>query len=794
MMKELIDMNVELPSERDADLELWDYWCARSGNRNKHSRMMINRFMALVDKARIHQPWWTWDLFEREMLGLEMQLLNKKKFVKKVIVKAKDKEPAGEAGGPTTPSSGLVIEDKTLRSFADEAICLSIALLSDYNNKRLVEIFLSSTVHVLQWRSEMSRATKSTQDTLEFLTAQAAGGFMSSIRRGVLQLNSLQFLQRAHFEIPTATTKPAEINEADVQRDEEFADIAWSLEQALGAERLVRLLHLYGWPHRWVSARRGGHWESNCFRDFQDDWRIYENLCGIDDPFAQQKRLRERHLFNLTTNQQYKAACDELGYGSPAHPDFKRQMLDERFAALVTTTICEEQVGCAKNAFEVKTSNRFRKPEVSMHKCLRSQFCGRYGLDMVSPDVAAPNRTVRLDDAAFRPKADDWSLPFDTLQGHKSEAPYFSPAATNINVPVADLVMLRHADTMGDLGLVQNAGLGALFSFKHKFVFEYAEPCKWTDSGVVLKWLLPWKHLPNSAVLCIEYDMVTLPDTKPPVIMFNPRVGEVPCFASIFNFGQARRACKVVVHSWLYQRKYLAKAMGNATPAIRLFKNGPFESVPKLACRDGWWLLTKDTILEAASAEGVEVPPASTTMQAIATTGMSLLKCGAQEAMGCAQMRLANLKDSNRWCKELLQVDEAMELLDRDEYQMMTDRQKVAIEAAEEVNAYGKEFAAARKALGDIKIDKYPDNFPLEIPQATVKMYIPPTSSVWRGNVRSEWWGHMPPYRRVHKACKDFDSERDTIKELLKVLWVQFNEKYGRDKFTCPVKGIFADG
>ena len=52
----------------------------------------------------------------------------------------------------------------------------------------------------------------------------------------------------------------------------------------------------------------------------------------------------------------------------------------------------------------------------------------------------------------------------------------------------------------------------------------------------------------------------------------------------------------------------------------------------------------------------------------------------------------------------------------------------------------------------------------------------------------------MPPYRRVHKACKDFDSERDTIKELLKVLWVQFNEKYGRDKFTCPVKGIFADG
>ena len=48
----------------------------------------------------------------------------------------------------------------------------------------------------------------------------------------------------------------------------------------------------------------------------------------------------------------------------------------------------------------------------------------------------------------------------------------------------------------------------------------------------------------------------------------------------------------------------------------------------------------------------------------------------------------------------MLQVDEAMELLDGGEYQAMTERQKVAIEAAEEVSAYGKEFAVARKALG----------------------------------------------------------------------------------------------
>ena len=96
-------------------------------------------------------------------------------------------------------------------------------------------------------------------------------------------------------------------------------------------------------------------------------------------------------------------------------------------------------------------------------------------------------------------------------------------------------------------------------------------------------------------------------------------------------------------------------------------------------------------------------------------------------------------------------------------------RARRGVEAAEEVSAYGKEFAAARKALGDTKIGKYPGQLPLEIPQVSVKRYIPPESSVWRGNVRSEWWGHMPPYRRVCKKCKKMLTQQEpTLIEKLK--------------------------
>ena len=59
-------------------------------------------------------------------------------------------------------------------------------------------------------------------------------------------------------------------------------------------------------------------------------------------------------------------------------------------------------------------------------------------------------------------------------------------------------------------------------------------------------------------------------------------------------------------------------------------------------------------------------------------------------------------------------VDEAMELLDRDEFQQMNERQREGMEVLEERPAFASEYQKARAKLGAPKLPKgYPAKIPL---------------------------------------------------------------------------------
>ena len=493
LKKELDDMGMELPGEDPTDVEVWNVWKQRQTLHKKGHRVFQNRFLAMIDKPKKETPWWTWDLFEREMLGLELGLLNKKKFSHMMALKAKDFDSGGESGGPLG-GKHLSIEDKTLRAFADEAICISVALLADPSNKRMVDMFLCSTVHVQGWRSNMARETRSAVGTRQWLTAQVGGEFMASIRRGVTQLTTKAYLEAASFTIPAAGSQPCDIEECDVQLEDEFADLAWRFEQGINSERLVRMLHLFAWPRRWVGTLHSNELAAKNFNDFQEDIRIYVGLGAFVNPKKQLSVIKRRHLFTHVSNLQFRYACADLGFGPIPSATFV-DFVCRRFSGMITTTICEEQVGYAKNHGEAKTSNRYRKPEVSMHKVLKSSFTKRYSFDMPDGDKPAPKRTVKLPDEAFRSKKSSWSLAFDEIQSGSQTPDFVSPSATNISAPCADLTMLRHADYLGDLNLVEKAGMGALFSCQHMFVMEYEVPSPGGPPELV--WVLPWKHLQN---------------------------------------------------------------------------------------------------------------------------------------------------------------------------------------------------------------------------------------------------------------------------------------------------------
>ena len=79
MLVELREAGIQLPGEKDSDEELWDFWLERQKFRNKRDRVMMNRFMACIHRAEKELPFWTIDSFEREYLGLELDMLSGKK-------------------------------------------------------------------------------------------------------------------------------------------------------------------------------------------------------------------------------------------------------------------------------------------------------------------------------------------------------------------------------------------------------------------------------------------------------------------------------------------------------------------------------------------------------------------------------------------------------------------------------------------------------------------------------------------------------------------------------------------
>ena len=396
----------------------------------------------------------------------------------------------------------------------------------------------------------MVRNTKSASDTRTFVAEQAAGGFMDSVRFGFNQLSSASFLERARFLVPNGPVE--DIDDGEIAMDEDCAAFLWIFANSLGSARLSRTLYLSSWPHRWACLLVGGRCDKEVMADWKCDWEVYDNLVAEDHKSPAQQALLDRHVFNLTTNKQWKFGTDEVGCdGARAHADLVT-LASDQFCGVVTTTICEEEVGYSKNSNQPKSCSRFRRPEVTYNEILNSDLTSRYKFDFIEPDSAPTSRQEKLDDDAFRLPQSKWSLPFQEIQGYGEKAGFYSPSAPNATTSCADVDLLRHVAALGDLSLVKTAKCGAICNHKHMMAINYVSP------GGEKQWIYPWRHFSDSSVLALPLAKVEIARPgQDPLVAFEPRLGQKPFFATILGFARKDEACSVVTHSWSWQRKHL---------------------------------------------------------------------------------------------------------------------------------------------------------------------------------------------------------------------------------------------
>jgi hypothetical protein len=307
---------------------------------------------------------------------------------------------------------------------------------------------------------------------------------------------------------------------------------------------------------------------------------------------------------------------------------------------LSSTNLVEEIIGMVKNFKECKASPKYRNPAVSLGRILASQVVQkRTRFDAV--EEASTGKAPDLPKDAFHGSRENWSLPFEKVQGTSSTAPFYSPSAKNRNTPVADIYLVRAAKRNHSLDLVEDAWLGKMFSSQHSFAYELQEPTGKT-------WIYPVHCWPDSAVLALQLEVVSLPGN---LHYFNITKKPDPFLVGIFKIPKTSRACVVEAHSPYWQLTHTTPQVRTLSPAVRLFKTGNFKPLHVIACEAAFWLMPRNDVADFSAYWGFPIVGASDLFETLLAAIQGLLGISIDDALNLVHKRLANMAKLTRYSK-----------------------------------------------------------------------------------------------------------------------------------------------
>ena len=140
ILQNLVQQGIDLPGAKPQEEEAWDICRQRSFATAEGRRCNTARFLGVTSTTCRRRPFWYIDLWEREFLALEEDMMGSKKFCQKVLLKGVGEAVVGEKGDTTGAKKNSMI-DKTLRSCCQNAIVVSRMVLQEQNFFRLAGSF-----------------------------------------------------------------------------------------------------------------------------------------------------------------------------------------------------------------------------------------------------------------------------------------------------------------------------------------------------------------------------------------------------------------------------------------------------------------------------------------------------------------------------------------------------------------------------------------------------------------------------------------------------------------------------
>jgi len=787
---------VEMPGEKDKDLELWDYWVARGHFRRDGYRCNLNRFQGGFVRVAKELQNWSLDLFEAEHVAIEMDMLKSKALMRHYLeMDAKDTVVPGEEGAMLKTS--VNIEDKQLRKCADNAIIIRVMMLGNEHHKRTVKIILSAGKFIVKFHTEQNRTLRSAEGNRKWVEDITHHGLMNHVYAGLKQLEDVSALEHCEFDLPVEGEPESCDLDLEIMLEDEFAQRFGQLSAGFAAARIKRCLFYLSYPWRFARLGIGDAVANETLGLLKKDLFVFKSLKELPGKTKKEEDLINRSVFNLVINKKWIAAAEASGFKiTPA-----MAAVAQRESSLdVSTQYVEEYIGLSKNSKKVIGVRKYRRPEMCLLQTLHGKLLSeRHKYTEISTDRFVQDRTARLAKEAFTPSKQLQTMPFEDVVTTSQNTNYYSPSATNATVRDADVWLLRRAAQFKDLHAIRNAWLGRLLDYRHELLYRYVDPTN------VVSWVLPLTAFKDSAVACLQATLVPLPGSADTRVEF--KFQDQPIMLGVFKIDAETKAMPVRWRSWKWQW-HRHRSLRVLTPGIRLFTIGPEALLMVIACHAAFWHLDQTFLTDLCKYLKIPITSAAKLLDVIwAMCKHFLAPISDWELLQIIRKRVSSLKDACKFADSLLHLDEAVQLLDHHDHEQLTDAQRkarnnkedlvhVANDYADRVknvrNGKGKGKGKGTMLLGGGHAHVYPKQLrdPGEIAQGWGNQFKPPGSSIWKGLVRGEWWGHLPPENRVFHRWAD-SSEFEALKFTLRDLWRQYNFQQALPAEQCPIKNLF---
>lgn len=293
------DSGADFVSGVSEELQAWRMLPERQAFLKEGPRATMCRFAGTL---RANLPFWAIQQFERTHVALEEHFVSNASFVKHLRLKPTSAHEPGEGcgrllcriafspgaillptgqkrsrlgigserqalpderqphteGGGSTSASRITIEDKAaLRSCTQTCVALSVAVLSDGNNDRLLRIVERCGRPVLEWDTAQ-RSSAKCSSCQKFMMEQASGEFIQHVCRIASATTDVASLDSMHFVTTFAPSSLLAGQRREVIAEDDMADVLGQFQWSVVVERIKRGLWMtLGWPWGMSKALAG---------------------------------------------------------------------------------------------------------------------------------------------------------------------------------------------------------------------------------------------------------------------------------------------------------------------------------------------------------------------------------------------------------------------------------------------------------------------------------------------------------------------------------------------------------